>query len=124
MSDNVVSLKLHRDLAAEEEKEFRDWARENWELSEPVNPVWHPTVVQECAKMLDEHIRANTRKSAIWYYDASNMDWNFVYTSLGKDMVVPLDSSSEVITEEDQYEMAIEYFWDTEWNNLTGSEAG
>jgi len=115
MSDNVVSLKLHRDLATEEEKEFRNWARENWEIGEPVNPVWHPTVVQECAKMLDEHIRANTRK-----YDAGNMDWNFAY----KDMVVALDSSSEVITEEDQFEMAVEHFWDTEWNGITGSEAG
>ena len=115
MSDNVVSLKLHRDLATEEEKEFRNWARENWEIGEPVNPVWHPTVVQECAKMLDEHIRANVRK-----YDAGTLDWNFAY----KDMIVAIDSSVDDILEDDQYEMAVEHFWDTEWMALTNGEVG
>jgi len=115
MSDNVVSLKLHRDLAAEEEKEFREWARENWEIGDPVNSLWHPTVVQECAIILDEHVRANTQK-----YDAGNMDWNFVY----KDQVVAIDSSTKDISEEDQYEMAVEHFWDTEWIALTNGEVG
>tara|TARA_R100000808_G_scaffold15950_1_gene36349 strand:- start:6727 stop:7074 length:348 start_codon:yes stop_codon:yes gene_type:complete len=114
MTDNVISLKLHRDLAAEEEKEFRNWARENWAIDDPISPVWHPKVVEECAVILDEHVRANTKK-----YDAGTMDWNFVY----KDQVVALDSSSEEVSEEDQYEMAIEYFWDMEWDKLTGEEA-
>ena len=110
MSDNVVNLNLFRELSKKEKPEFQKWARDNWTVGDPVNSVWHPTVVQECAKMLDEYIRTNTKK-----YDAGTLDWNFAY----KDLVVAIDSSFHEISEEEQYEMAIEHFWEEEWDKVT-----
>ena len=114
MSDNVVHLNLHRELSEKEKAEFKKWANENWKVGDPISPVWHPSVVEECALMLDTHIRENTQK-----YDAGTLDWNFAY----KDMTVALDISAQnELSEEEQYEMAIEYFWEAEWTELTGEE--
>jgi len=104
---------LFRELSEDEIPEFRKWARNNWTINEPISSVWHPTVTQECSLMLDEHIRANTKK-----YDAGTLDWNFAY----KNITVALDSSEDEIPEEEQFEMAVEYFWECEWERLTSKE--
>jgi hypothetical protein len=112
MSNNVVNLSLFRNLEEAEKIEFKQWARDNWAVGDPIRTaVWHPVVVEECANILDEHIQANTKK-----YDSGTLDWNFAY----KDMVVALDSSSEEVPTEEQYKMAIEFFWDEEWDRLVG----
>ena len=111
--EGAVSLKLFKELTPEEEVEFRLWARNNWKAGDPLVSVWHPKVVEECGKILDEHIRENTKK-----YDAGTLDWNFAY----KDMTVAFDSSTDEISEEEQYEIAIEYFWETEWDTVTNEE--
>jgi|TARA_A100001515_G_scaffold20752_1_gene15558 hypothetical protein len=119
MNDNVVHLEHFRTLNELEEREFKQWARDNWstdeqdQYSEKIPSIWHPTVVRECAVMLDEHVRRWTRK-----VDLGNMDWNFAYF----DTTIAIDSSSEELSEEEQYELAVEYFWDTKWHELTGEE--
>ena len=91
--------------------EKRQWARDNWTVGEKVEEgVWPPVVVEECAKKLDEHIRKHTHK-----YDAGTMDWNFAYMGA----VVAIDSSTEDLSEEEQYEMAVEHFWETAWADAT-----
>jgi hypothetical protein len=104
---------LFRELDTEEEEDFKQWARDNWSVDQKVNPVWHPVVVEECATILDNYIREHTKK-----YDGGTLDWNFSY----KDQIVALDSSDEV-SEEQQYEMAVEYFWDTEWEERTNGKS-
>lgn len=47
-------MKIFRNLSAEEEKEFRQWARENYIRFSPISGVWHPTVQDECRKMNEE----------------------------------------------------------------------
>jgi hypothetical protein len=37
-----------RELNEEEEKEFRQWARENYTPHSEINSVWHPIVRDEC----------------------------------------------------------------------------
>jgi hypothetical protein len=101
---------LFRELSYKENQEFQKWARENWKAGDKVSPVWHPVVQDECSRMLDEHIQANTKK-----YDAGTMDWNFAY----KDIVVAIDSTSEELSEKEQYEMAVEHFWECEWAEAT-----
>jgi hypothetical protein len=44
-------MKLFRELTAEEEAEFRKWARENYKPFSPINGVWHLVVQNECVKM-------------------------------------------------------------------------
>jgi hypothetical protein len=39
---------MFRDLSDAEAKEFRQWARDNYQPGTPINPVWHPVVQQEC----------------------------------------------------------------------------
>tara|TARA_R110002020_G_scaffold75827_8_gene192666 strand:+ start:1620 stop:1940 length:321 start_codon:yes stop_codon:yes gene_type:complete len=101
---------IFRKLSNKEAQKFQEWAQENWKVGDKVRSIWHPVVQEECAKILDEHIRANTKK-----YDAGTLDWNFAY----KDMVVAIDSSSDEIVEKEQYEMAIEHFWESEWEEAT-----
>lgn len=43
-----------RKLAAEEEKEFRRWARDNFKAGGKVDPCWHPVVRDECRRIDQE----------------------------------------------------------------------
>ena len=110
--NSPIKDSLFRKLSSKEEKEFKQWAQDNWSIDQKVNPVWHPVVIDQCALILDDHIRKHTQK-----YDAGTLDWNFSY----KDQTVALDSTNE-ISEKEQYEMAIEYFWETKWEDLTNGE--
>ena len=48
-------MSLYRILDEEEEKEFRQWARDNFDPGhETINMAWHPVVQDECHKMNDE----------------------------------------------------------------------
>jgi hypothetical protein len=43
-----------RDLGADEEAEFRKWARDNYKCNEPINQLWHPVTKAECVLMNQE----------------------------------------------------------------------
>ena len=117
MSDNVVHLNLHRELSEKEKADFKKWAQDNWKVGDPISPVWHPSVVEECALMLDTHVREHTRSISL--HNSEGIPTNYAY----KDMTVGLDISTEnELSEEEQYEIAIEYFWEAEWTRLTGEE--
>ena len=45
---------LFKQLTEEEEKEFRAWARENYEPLSEIKGIWHPVVQAECVKINDE----------------------------------------------------------------------
>jgi hypothetical protein len=47
-------MNLFRELSPEEEKEFRQWARDNYEPFSEINGVWHPVVQDECVKINKE----------------------------------------------------------------------
>lgn len=54
-------MKLHR----------RQWARENWTIGNPVDPTWHPVVIDEIAKMdgePDEDAITTTDGRTFWQY--------------------------------------------------------
>ena len=42
---------LFRELNEIEEKEFRNWARENYTPLDIIKGIWHPVVQDECTKM-------------------------------------------------------------------------
>lgn len=42
---------MFRTLTTAEEKAFRQWARDNYKPGSPINPLWHPVVRDECAKI-------------------------------------------------------------------------
>jgi hypothetical protein len=44
-------MKLFRELTPDEEKEFRQWARDNYVPFEPINGTWHPVVQDECVRL-------------------------------------------------------------------------
>lgn len=49
-------MNLYRDLNPEEEKEFRQWARDNFDPQKnEIMGFWHPVVRDECQKIIDEH---------------------------------------------------------------------
>ena len=45
---------MFRELTNKEAIEFRKWARENYDLGEPISNLWHPIVRDECAIMNSE----------------------------------------------------------------------
>ena len=45
---------LFRRLDKEEEIEFRQWAKENYQPLSEINGAWHPVVQDECRKMDEE----------------------------------------------------------------------
>ena len=50
---------LFRDLSADEEKEFRQWARDNYTPYDEIKGVWHPVVQDECVKINIESEKGN-----------------------------------------------------------------
>lgn len=44
-----------KQLDSEEEKSFRQWARDNYKVGEPISGVWHPAVQDECVKINTEN---------------------------------------------------------------------
>lgn len=61
---------MWKQLTKEEEAEFRQWARENFDVHkaytesdmELINSMWHPMVQAECFKMLYEHVESVASK--------------------------------------------------------------
>lgn len=47
-----------RPLTPDEELGMREWARENWNIDKPVDPMWHPVIKDEISKMLREVAKA------------------------------------------------------------------
>jgi hypothetical protein len=39
---------LFRGLTKEEEKEFKQWAQDNYKPGEPIRTLWHPVIQEEC----------------------------------------------------------------------------
>ena len=50
---------MFRDLNPEEVKKFRQWARDNYKVGDPIKWFWHPVVQDECRK-INEAIEAKT----------------------------------------------------------------
>jgi len=51
---NFRNMKLFRDLSKEEEKEFRQWARDNYVPFSDINKAYHPIVQDECEQINKE----------------------------------------------------------------------
>lgn len=49
-----TSSSIWKDLTPDEETQFRQWARANYDPGAEVVAFWHPVVRDECAKMNDE----------------------------------------------------------------------
>lgn len=43
-----------RELDADEEETFRQWARDNYRVGSEISVLWHPIVASECHKMNEE----------------------------------------------------------------------
>jgi hypothetical protein len=55
-------MRIYRELTEEEEKEFRKWARDNYEVFNSIDGCWHPVVQEECVKMNKERGEMNKEK--------------------------------------------------------------
>jgi predicted transcriptional regulator YdeE len=50
-------MNLFRTLTDEEKKEFKQWARDNYEPLSRISSIWHPEVQDECIKINLEQIK-------------------------------------------------------------------
>tara|TARA_R100000773_G_C4214916_1_gene113788 strand:+ start:672 stop:839 length:168 start_codon:yes stop_codon:yes gene_type:complete len=44
---------LFKNLSKEEEKDFRQWAKDNYKPLDPIKRIWHPVIQDEC-KLMNE----------------------------------------------------------------------
>jgi hypothetical protein len=44
-------------LTVSEEKQFRQWARDNWKFDDDVPKIWHPIVKDEIKKIKEEVVK-------------------------------------------------------------------
>jgi len=58
----MSNYKFHKDLTPKEEKEYRQWAIDNYNIGDPINNLWHPVVIDECMNMLIGRIDDVARK--------------------------------------------------------------
>lgn len=49
---------LFKDLTLDEEKQFRQWAHENFKIDQEPNELWHPVIRWEWAKIKNNHLNA------------------------------------------------------------------
>jgi hypothetical protein len=47
-------MKLFRELSPNEESQFRQWARDNYQPFTDIKGIWHPVVQDECRKINQE----------------------------------------------------------------------
>ena len=52
--DGAMPDSWFKKLDPEQDQSFREWARENWKVGDPINDLWHPTVRDECRIMQEE----------------------------------------------------------------------
>lgn len=41
-------------LNADDAKDYQQWARDNFQAEFKINPTWHPAVINECIKIINE----------------------------------------------------------------------
>lgn len=55
-------MEMFRELSQQEEDEFRQWARDNYEPFSAIKEgIWHPIVVEECQNINKDQIAAEKR---------------------------------------------------------------
>ena len=54
--EEAMADDCYRELDEKEEKKFRRWARDNHVSGDPIKPVWHPVVRNECFIIDNESI--------------------------------------------------------------------
>jgi len=68
---------IHRKLDEKEEKEFRQWARNNYKVGDEIPVLWHPVTVNECKKMnkeSKEEIKEKERTWCCWMLSESEIE--------------------------------------------------
>lgn len=61
MKTDIVPM--FRDLDDNEEQEFRQWSRENYEPGSKIEAFWHPVVQDECHKINQERREDEKREN-------------------------------------------------------------
>ena len=51
----ACTMDLFLKLDDDQEREFRQWARDNYVPLEPISGVWHPVIQDECSKINSEY---------------------------------------------------------------------
>lgn len=48
----MTQWKFYKTLNEEEEKEYRQWAKDNYSFGDSIESSWHPVVQDECMSMM------------------------------------------------------------------------
>jgi hypothetical protein len=53
---SLLDTGFFQDASDDDEKDYRQWTRENYHPENPLSPVWHPVIIDECIKIIKEFI--------------------------------------------------------------------
>ena len=56
MKDNTLPDSFFKRLSPAEEREYRQWARDNYQIGQRIPLIWHPVLRDECNKMNQEEV--------------------------------------------------------------------
>ena len=51
----ISNSALYKDLDDNEEQEFRQWARDNFNVLDKIEDYWHPIIKLECQIMIEQY---------------------------------------------------------------------
>lgn len=76
-------MDLFKTLSPEEEIEFRQWARDNFDGNvESIKEIWHPVIQEECQLMIAE--KKPVKLIVLDYSDSTTHVYNLPTKSIGK----------------------------------------
>ena len=53
----MTEYSFFKTLSKEEEKEYRQWAKDNYIIGDSIHSTWHPVVVDECMTILTKDMK-------------------------------------------------------------------
>jgi len=59
---------MFRELNEQEQKEFKQWAHDNYAAHTKIEKIWHPMIQKECSKINAKHPRPESLKMTKFYY--------------------------------------------------------
>jgi len=107
-------------LTPDEINEFKQWARDNFTVGEPINNLWHDVVIEECElmKMEDRVVRALART-----WEVIGMDFLDLIAEYDNKSYADKDDVIEAVTDADRLhyqgddEEAAKYFYSLQYGS-------
>lgn len=53
-NEKFEKMGMFQSLTMDDIKDYQQWARDNFQAEFEINPTWHPAIIDECIKIINE----------------------------------------------------------------------